>query len=292
MDTRFWGPSGWKFLHLITAIYPLNPSTYDKILMRDFMELVNDILPCKYCRSSFTKYSSSLDITPYLDDNIKMQEWIYKMHNKVNSKLRRQGFCNVENPMFVSVIKKYKKLITDNIIVILKNNNPIDNSIKYICNIGFEFLGSIIFNYQGYFANCYTSNEKIKIISTYHKFFNIIQPLLYQYISKLHLLYPDTNQNSDTNQNPDTNQNSDINSKKYSYKITNFKLRQILQQNEPYSKLIKWFWECKILSNKQEKYITNEHLIKYFYPFIVASCNNPIFNKVKSCRKHTKKTIN
>ena len=30
METTFWGPDGWKFLHLITYLYPDKPTTMDK----------------------------------------------------------------------------------------------------------------------------------------------------------------------------------------------------------------------------------------------------------------------
>ena len=30
MDTRFWGPSGWKLLHGITSQYPIQPTEIDK----------------------------------------------------------------------------------------------------------------------------------------------------------------------------------------------------------------------------------------------------------------------
>ena len=90
MDTKFWGSSAWKFLHTIVAIYPhtSSPTLSDKLMMRDFMQIVCDILPCKYCRASFTKYSQSLDITSYLESRELLMQWLYKMHNKVNKKLR------------------------------------------------------------------------------------------------------------------------------------------------------------------------------------------------------------
>ena len=56
MNTTFWGPSGWEFLHTLTFIYPESPSINDKVKMKNMMSLLCFILPCKYCRLSFTKY--------------------------------------------------------------------------------------------------------------------------------------------------------------------------------------------------------------------------------------------
>ena len=34
MNTTFWGPSGWQFLHTLTFIYPEKPSYTDKVKMQ------------------------------------------------------------------------------------------------------------------------------------------------------------------------------------------------------------------------------------------------------------------
>lgn len=271
MNTQFWGPSGWKFLHSITAIYPENPILIEKIMMREFMQLVCDILPCKYCRASFTTYSQSLDITPYLETREMIMEWLYKMHNKVNGKLRRQGFCTKENPTFEHVKKIYQNKMKP-IIKILeynKNKECMQSIINYLCNLGTNFLGSIIFNYQGYSVNCHTSEEKTKIISTYHKFFNMIQPMICQYITKL-------------------SPNSKIISN--TYQIKKFRIRNILFQNEPYSKLKKWFYDCNAICNSKIHYKTIQEYEHYFEKHIVSFCNNPNVGSMKSCRKTKKNT--
>ena len=140
MNTRFWGPSGWEFLHTLTAIYPETPTMEDKLIMRDFMMLICDILPCKYCRASFTKYMANLDVTPALESRDLLIEWLYKMHNKVNKKLRIQGFCHNENPTIEHVYKLYE-LHQTAIIKILKSKYNCklfiinNNIIKYICKI-------------------------------------------------------------------------------------------------------------------------------------------------------------
>jgi hypothetical protein len=277
METIYWGPSGWRFLHLITFLYPHNPDTEDKLIMCDFMSILPDILPCKYCRASFSKYSTSLKITPYLETRDLLIEWLYKMHNKVNKKLRAQGFCHHENPTLEHVHSLYKPQ-TEQIHKLMHiNHNDCENSIEHvtnqaiqcICNEGREFLGSIIFNYQGYFANCHTSEEKSKITTTYHRFFNLIPVLI-----KMLLLNPDKDyKHKSTKSNNDTKGNN------------SFNIRKILQQNEPYSKLKKWFYECDELcdnKNKFKKYTDYEH---EFEKHIVSSCNSPSADNIKSCRK-------
>lgn len=280
MNTTFWGPSGWQLLHTLTFIYPIKPSFNDKVKMREFMNSLCFILPCKYCRLSFTKYTKTLLIDNYLDSRELIIEWLYKIHNKVNKKLRIQGFCKHSNPELSSIINHYESIV-ENITNILNNttsqtiNNQerkIKEVINYICNLGKDFLGSIIFNYQGYFTNCHTGNEKVKIISVYNTFFNSIIPLICSYIAKF------------------CKDGKDCVAR---YKIPKFNIRNILTQNEPYSKLVKWFYKCDDLCTLEDKngfklYEDYEDYEKYFSKHIVMSCDNPKIknNKtIKSCRK-------
>jgi len=212
MNTTFWGPSGWEFLHTLTFIYPEKPSYNDKVKMQHFMNSINYILPCKYCRISFTKYSQSLPINDYLDSREQIIEWLYKIHNKVNKKLRKQGFCKYDNPELSTVKDKYKTIL-EHITSLCKkktqyktqhNDKQIQDSVTYICNLGRDFLGSIVFNYQGYFSNCHSGDEKVKIVSVYHTFFNSIILLISSYIEKLQK-EDINNNNTNTNCNDNTN---------------------------------------------------------------------------------------
>lgn len=133
MDTRFWGPSGWKLGHTIAYTYPLNPSLEDKHNYSNFFFLWQHILPCKYCRRSFRQYQRELPIEPFLESREKMAQWMYKMHNKVNAKLRKQGLLKEANPSFKSVNQKYKKLVQE------KCQDTL---------LGWDFIYSIAFNYS------------------------------------------------------------------------------------------------------------------------------------------------
>ena len=299
MNTTFWGPSGWEFLHTLSFIYPDKPSYNDKVKMQHFMNSINYILPCKYCRISFTKYTKSLPIDDYLESKDKMVEWLYKIHNKVNKKLRKQGFCKYENPELSLVKDKYKSILEQLYSICknkknINNNNCIQDSVTYICNLGRDFLGSIVFNYQGYFSNCHSGDEKVKIVSVYHTFFNSIIPLISSYIYKIQKELINNNTNTNTNCNNNTNTVSRyIYTKDKQYnKDKQFKIRTILTQNEAYTKLIKWFYNCKELCSESihNSFKTFEDYMSYYSKNIVLTCNTPVDIKgdiIKSCRKIT-----
>ena len=157
-------------------------------------------------------------------------------------------------------------------------NTNIQDIITYICNLGRDFLGSVIFNYQGYFSNCHSGDEKVKIVYVYNSFFNSIIPLISSYIVKI---CNDSNDSNDIIYNDSGN-----------YKL--FKIRNILSQNEAYTKLIKWFYNCNTLCSFDDKFKTFEEYINYFSKNIVISCNKPVDIKgeiIKSCRKTVKKSI-
>jgi hypothetical protein len=103
MDTRFWGPCGWRLLHL-SVTTPLNGRDFKKI--KEFYTLLPFILPCKFCRQSLSKYYLR---RPVPDEYNKMNRWMYDIHNDVNDKLRSQNLLNMPNPPFEKIQNEYMK---------------------------------------------------------------------------------------------------------------------------------------------------------------------------------------
>ena len=102
MDTRYWGPSGWRFLHLLVS----NPDLGIKNATTFFM-LLPYVLPCKYCRASLTDYYTADPIPT----NIKeLPHWLYRIHNCVNAKLREQNLVHTPDPSWSTVKSTYQTL--------------------------------------------------------------------------------------------------------------------------------------------------------------------------------------
>ena len=95
MDTRFWGPSGWKLLHLICA-----EPAHDNHALAEFFETIPYILPCKFCRASLTDYYRQHPFSPH-----HLPKWMYTIHNCVNDKLRKQGLHPAADPTYAQVKK-------------------------------------------------------------------------------------------------------------------------------------------------------------------------------------------
>lgn len=111
MDTRFWGPSGWKLLHLITFNY--HYSRGDAVSYGEFFETIPFILPCKFCRASLTDYYRQHPFqksgSKAFDQSLDMRKWMYDIHNCVNDKLRKQGLNPSPDPKFADVKEFYEK---------------------------------------------------------------------------------------------------------------------------------------------------------------------------------------
>jgi hypothetical protein len=101
MDTQFWGPAGWKLLHLTAeGGFPTEDA-------RTFWLLLPYILPCKFCRYSLSEYYKKYPVPTKSAD---LPKWIWSIHNCVNSKLRGQGLCNQDDPPFEQVHARYKSM--------------------------------------------------------------------------------------------------------------------------------------------------------------------------------------
>lgn len=103
MDTKFWGPSGWRLLHTLTFTYE---PTKHRLAMREFFDTLPFILPCKFCRASLSEYYCSDTID--LKSSATLSRWLYRIHNKVNDKLRSQGQSIPKDPTYESIEKHYK----------------------------------------------------------------------------------------------------------------------------------------------------------------------------------------
>lgn len=108
MDTRFWGPSGWRLLHAITFAY--TPAT-DRKAMQTFFETLPFVLPCKYCRSNLTSHLQKHPLAQALHSRETLTKWLWRVHNEVNAKLRSQKLTSEKDPPFEAVEKYYTDLL-------------------------------------------------------------------------------------------------------------------------------------------------------------------------------------
>ena len=107
MDTTFWGDPAWTLLFCIALNYKNVPQNKDQYVQ--FFNLLQYVLPCGYCRDSFSKFSKVIPITNYLSSNKRLFYWVYLLRCHVSKKLRLQGEPKGPDPEFDEVWKRFTK---------------------------------------------------------------------------------------------------------------------------------------------------------------------------------------
>ena len=99
MVTTIWGPGMWHFLHTMSFNYPINPTNEDKIHYKSFIENLQYILPCKYCRQNLKR---NLKMTPLTSKVMASRDsfsrYVYNLHEIVNKLLNKKSglsYCDV-----------------------------------------------------------------------------------------------------------------------------------------------------------------------------------------------------
>jgi hypothetical protein len=99
MLTSVWGPAAWHLLHTISFNYPINPTIENKKQYKEFVENLQYVLPCKYCRINLT---NNLKIYPIRSCHMKNRDsfsrYIFKLHEIINKKLGKKSgltYCDV-----------------------------------------------------------------------------------------------------------------------------------------------------------------------------------------------------
>jgi hypothetical protein len=105
--TKIWGPHFWETLHCVSFGYPLEPTEQNKKDYKDFYISVRNVLPCRYCRESYTEFILNEKRSMLTDADLKNREcltkWVYKLHQRVNEKLGM--FYDVK---YDDIVKRYE----------------------------------------------------------------------------------------------------------------------------------------------------------------------------------------
>lgn len=98
--TKIWGPGFWSAFHSTAFGYPIEPTEENKRDFLNFYQTIAKILPCKYCRDSYSQFIKEPELLLNLDvmkNRETLTYWTYKMHNRVNKKLGVDYGLSFEN---------------------------------------------------------------------------------------------------------------------------------------------------------------------------------------------------
>jgi hypothetical protein len=99
MLTSVWGPSLWHVLHCMSFNYPIKPTALQKKKYREFVENLEYVLPCGYCRKNLKNNMKSVPLTSkVLQNRNNFSRWMYKLHEQINKMLGKKSglsYCDI-----------------------------------------------------------------------------------------------------------------------------------------------------------------------------------------------------
>lgn len=92
MLTTVWGPALWHTLHTISFNYPVNPTAEQKREYKEFVESLQNVLPCGACRKNLTTNLEKCPLTNHaLRNRTNFSRWMYRLHEQVNTMLGKKS---------------------------------------------------------------------------------------------------------------------------------------------------------------------------------------------------------
>lgn len=118
MDPRSWGPSLWRYLHIMSMNYPTNPTQHDYMFYQNFLNYLGHTLPCPTCKFHYQEYLKTNP--PNLSDKHTFVYWTIDLHNDVNKRTGKKIYSYDEA---INNIKNNIKLNLSNNNIINSNSN-------------------------------------------------------------------------------------------------------------------------------------------------------------------------
>ena len=97
--TTVWGPPMWHYLHTMSFNYPVHPTAADKRNYCSFIINLQNVLPCKYCRTNLkTNYKNHPLRACHMANRDAFSRYVYELHEIVNKLLGKTSglsYCDV-----------------------------------------------------------------------------------------------------------------------------------------------------------------------------------------------------
>jgi hypothetical protein len=98
MLTTIWGPGLWHYLHTMSFNYPVHPTEDEKLHYKEFILLLEHVLPCKHCRTNLVKNFKEV---PLLDRHMESRDtyskYVYDLHEHINTMLGKTSNLSYED---------------------------------------------------------------------------------------------------------------------------------------------------------------------------------------------------
>lgn len=82
ISPKMWGRQGWHFIHYVALNYPDKPTQEDREVYLQFLNNLENILPCPICGNHFKENMEKHP--PNMNSKMEFFNWTVDMHNFVN----------------------------------------------------------------------------------------------------------------------------------------------------------------------------------------------------------------
>lgn len=89
----------WRTLHAIALNYPEQPSAQQVDSHRTFFNVLQHVIPCHTCATSYTRHLEEVPLEPNLGGGDKLFAWTVDIHNLVNKELGKPQLSKEEARM-------------------------------------------------------------------------------------------------------------------------------------------------------------------------------------------------
>jgi hypothetical protein len=104
LPPEVWGPIFWATFHLTSMSYPDTPTYAEKRAAKEFFNSMTHLLPCPVCRGHFKEILTAMPVDSWLDDRRSLIEWVWMLHNRVNTRLGKAEITQAE------FMERYKEM--------------------------------------------------------------------------------------------------------------------------------------------------------------------------------------
>lgn len=89
-DKRRWGNAFWQMIHTIGRHLPANPNKDVKIMFLQFIDCIQQLLPCPKCQKHMAGHMKRYPLEKYMQNRDYIFAWTVTLHNVVNQSLGKK----------------------------------------------------------------------------------------------------------------------------------------------------------------------------------------------------------
>jgi FAD-linked sulfhydryl oxidase len=141
MPPQIWGPIFWSTLHIASLSYSDSPTERQRQNVKNFYESMVDVLPCPVCRHHYEENLKKMPINDSLDNRKELIQWVFNMHNLVNTQLGKREITFEEFIESMRNLENDKKSVPPSF---HETNKPKHNQNSYFDMSNFTIIDGIL----------------------------------------------------------------------------------------------------------------------------------------------------